>query len=180
MRLFTALDLPADVVSRLEELLRELKPVARLKWSPPKNLHITTKFIGDWPADRLDELRERMPTDVPAPEVSIRATGFFPNDRYPKVFFARVEPSVELLRLATATDAAMGELGVPLEKHPYRPHVTLARIPASIHLHPLRDRLGELAPGLFGAFRAPEYSLFESRAGQYTKLVTFPLEAGSR
>ena len=57
MRLFTGLDLPAEVVGNLEELLQQLRPTARIQWSPPANLHITTKFIGEWPEERLEELK---------------------------------------------------------------------------------------------------------------------------
>ena len=60
-----------------------------------------------------------MPADRAAPEVTVRGTGFFPNDQFPKIFFARVEPSPELLELANATDSALRELGVPIEKHPF-------------------------------------------------------------
>ena len=57
MRLFTALDLPPEVLGRLDHLLRRLKPAARISWSPPENLHVTTKFIGEWPESRLAELK---------------------------------------------------------------------------------------------------------------------------
>jgi len=53
MRLFTGLDLPADVVHNLEQLLQRLRPTARIHWSLAANLHITTKFIGEWPEERL-------------------------------------------------------------------------------------------------------------------------------
>ena len=74
MRLFTALDLPADVVSNLEELLRRLKPRAKIQWTRPENLHITLKFIGEFPDERLDELKQAL-SNVPqhgAIGVSIR------------------------------------------------------------------------------------------------------------
>ena len=57
MRLFTGLDLPAEVVHNLEQLLERLRPTARIHWSLPANLHITTKFIGEWPEERLGELK---------------------------------------------------------------------------------------------------------------------------
>ena len=180
MRLFTALDLPGSVIDHLQELVRQLRPAARLRWSPPENLHITTKFIGDWPEDRLAELRAHLPAGPSVPEIIVSGVGFFPNDRYPKVFYARVAPSPELLQLAKVTDFQLSEFGVPIDKHPYRPHVTLARVPESLHLHALHDRIAELSPGLFGSFEAIEYSLFESKAGRYTRLSTHALEAGPR
>ena len=53
MRLFTALDLEPGVAAKLERLLDRLRPTARIQWSAPANLHITTKFIGEWPDGRL-------------------------------------------------------------------------------------------------------------------------------
>ena len=57
MRLFIGIDLTLEVIANLEGLLERLKPAAQINWSPPRNLHITTKFIGEWPEERLAELR---------------------------------------------------------------------------------------------------------------------------
>jgi 2'-5' RNA ligase len=57
MRLFVGLDLPPATVGSLEALLNRLRPAARIQWSPPVNLHITTKFIGEWPEEKLDQLK---------------------------------------------------------------------------------------------------------------------------
>ena len=60
MRLFTGIDLPLDIVRNLESLLDRLRPTAPVKWSPAANLHITTRFIGEWPAERLPELEDAL------------------------------------------------------------------------------------------------------------------------
>src|ERR1700693_2408083 len=51
MRLFTAIDLPPEVTGRLDGLIAKLRPLARIRWSPAANLHITTKFVGQWPEE---------------------------------------------------------------------------------------------------------------------------------
>ncbi len=81
MRLFTAIDLPPEIRERLDQLIGKLRPLARIGWSPAANLHITTKFIGEWPEDRLAELRRALTgtesrTAIP---VRIGGLGFFPN-----------------------------------------------------------------------------------------------------
>ena len=81
MRLFTGLDLPGEIVDRLEHLQRRLKPAARINWSPLANLHITTRFIGEWPETRLGELTAALgaiASREPIP-VAIRRLGFYPN-----------------------------------------------------------------------------------------------------
>ena len=180
MRLFTGLDMPADVVANLEELLRRLKPTARIAWIPPANLHITTKFIGEWPEGRFSDLMKAL-SDVPSRDpirVSIRQLGFFPNPNSPRIFWCGVEaPGLE--RLAGDTDEALGLLGIGRENRPYSPHLTLARIKERIDFRPLRDAIARLESQQFGGFEARSFFLYQSvrkpSGSVYTKLAEFPL-----
>ena len=180
MRLFVALDLPPEVVRSLENLLAALRPAARIAWSPPANLHITTKFIGWWPDERLPEvaaalagLPRRGPVDV-----AVRGLGFFPNARAPRVFWCGIEaPGLE--ELAAATDRAAAALGIPPETRPFSPHLTLARIKERLDLEPLHRAIAALPSVEFGRCQARSFFLYRSephRAGSvYTKLAEFPL-----
>jgi 2'-5' RNA ligase len=180
MRLFTGLDLPADVVGNLEELLRRLKLAARINWSPPANLHVTTKFIGAWPEERLAELMTALrgvPARAPV-KVRIRRVGFFPNPHSPRVFWCGVEaPGLD--GLAADTDNATAALGVEPEKRAYSPHLTLARIKEQIDLQPLRKTVAALESLEFGDFEARSFFLYQSSlrptGSVYTKLAEFPL-----
>jgi 2'-5' RNA ligase len=180
MRLFTALDLPPEVVANLEELLAKLKPRARIAWSRPANLHVTIKFIGEFPADRLDELKQALAT-VPrggAIPVHIRRVGFFPNPHSPHNFWCGIEaPGLDAL--AAASDEATSALGVPRETRAYSPHLTLARIKERVPLQSLREAIAGLPSLEFGQFEARSFFLYESRmqpgGSVYTKLSEFPL-----
>jgi len=180
MRLFTGLDVPPDVVTNLEELLRRLKPTARIQWSPLSNLHITTKFIGEWPDARLAELLAAL-SDVNGRDpiqVSIRKLGFFPNPSSPRVFWCGIEaPGLE--RLAADTDEALGDVGVAREDRAYSPHLTLARIKERVDFQPLRQAIAGLKSLDFGAAVADRFFLYQSTRGPagsvYTKLAEFPL-----
>ena len=123
MRLFTGLDLPGDVVANLEELLRRLKPTARIQWSPPANLHVTTKFIGEWPEERLGELKAAL-AGLPGRDADSRCgsggVGFFPNPHSPRIFWCGIE-APGLAELAADTDSATAALGIaPREARPFR------------------------------------------------------------
>ena len=86
MRLFTGLDVPYEMRRNLELLLHLLKPKAKIAWSPMDNLHVTTKFIGEWPEERLDELKGAL-SAVPKPgelKIAIRGLGWFPNPHHPR------------------------------------------------------------------------------------------------
>ncbi|MGC9945806.1 MAG: RNA 2',3'-cyclic phosphodiesterase [Bryobacteraceae bacterium] len=181
MRLFTGLDLPLEVVRALDTLLDRLRPAARLKWSPPANLHITTHFIGEWPEDRLQDLRTALGGLPGHPPIAIhvRKLGFFPNPHSPRILSAGVEASPDLAALAAETDRALEPLGLEPEGRPFSPHLTLARIKEPVPLQNLRETIAALPSLDFGSFSADRFFLYRSRPGPagsvYTKLAEFPL-----
>ena len=160
MRLFTAIDIPPDVKAALAALLHRLRPLADLKWVPVEKLHITTKFIGEWPEERLDELKRALASvKAPAPvDIVIRGLG-----RLPQVLDAAVEPNEALSALAAATEQAVGGPG---EDRSYRPHITLARA---------RKRVPRIdfEKSTIGSFQASSFALYLSAGGKYTKLQEF-------
>jgi RNA 2',3'-cyclic 3'-phosphodiesterase len=181
MRLFTAIDLPEKVLNNLIVLLERLKPTARIKWSPPSNLHITTKFIGEWPEERLPDLQKTLATLPPRPpfQVQIRNVAFLPNPHSPRIFFAGIEAPPDLAALARDIDGALEKMEVEPEKRDYTPHLTLARIKEPVPIQKLRQAIAALDSLDFGEFRADRFCLYQSRtqsAGSvYTKLSEFPL-----
>jgi 2'-5' RNA ligase len=179
MRLFSALDLPADVVANLQQLLDKLRPAASIHWSPPENLHITTKFIGEWPEERFGELQTALSQLESRAEirVHIRKVGFFPNPHSPRVFWCGIEaPGLE--QLAAATDQATAALGIASETRPFSPHLTLARIKERVDLQPLRETIAALPSLDFGQFTVNRFFLYRSKlrptGSVYTKLADFP------
>ena len=138
MRLFTAIDIPTDVKDHILALLNRLRPLAKISWSPVENLHITTKFIGEWPDPRLDEIKRALSAVSPAAafDIEVRGLGWFPNPRHPRVFWVGVDGGQPLRALAHATEQAVAALGVPVEQRPYSPHLTLARIKDRVALEP--------------------------------------------
>jgi len=181
MRLFVALDLPPEILRSLEALLQTLRPTARIAWSPPANLHITTKFIGWWPDERVDEVKAALaglPRRAPI-AIAIRGLGFFPNPRSPRVFWCGIEgPGLE--ELAADTDRAMAALGIESEKRAFSPHLTLARIKERVNLQPLHAAIAALPGTDFGQYQGRSFFLYRSElrpsGSIYTKLAEFPLE----
>jgi 2'-5' RNA ligase len=180
MRLFTGLDLPAEVVHNLEQLLQRLRPTARIHWSLASNLHITTKFIGEWPEERLGELKAALAAleSQPPIAVHVRKVGFFPNPHAPRVFWCGIEaPGLETL--AEHTDGATAALGIARETRAFSPHLTLARIKERLDLQALRQAVAALPSLDFGEFQAASFFLYQSTlkpsGSVYTTLAEFPL-----
>jgi len=177
LRLFTAIDIPGDIKGALEALLKPLRPLAKLHWIPVERLHVTTKFIGEWPEDRLDELKHALrAVTAPRPiEVSIRRIGWLPNPRSARLLYAGVEASETLTSLATETERIAVAAGVTPEPKIYRPHVTLARTRKTVPLGALKRALAEIELSDIGHYAASSFSLYLSADGKYTKLQEFPL-----
>jgi RNA 2',3'-cyclic 3'-phosphodiesterase len=179
VRLFTAIDLPPEVIHHLEKLIEKLQPTARINWSPPANLHVTTKFIGWWPDERLEELKGALARIGPRSPiaVSIANLGFFPNAKSPRVFWCGVDaPGLEAL--AAATEDAMASLGIARENRLFSPHLTLARIKERLNLKPLNEAIARLASLDFGRFTIDCFYLYQSKlhpgGSVYTKVQEFP------
>ena len=167
MRLFTAIDLSAEMLLRLERLLSTLRPEALIKWSPLDNLHITTKFIGEWPEQRLEELHAALAGLTPREpfDLEVRDLGWFPNERSPRVLWAGVKASAPLKQLIVETEERLLALGIPKEEKPNNPHLTLARIKNPVPLRNLRKKVEELQPAELGTYSVRHFCLFRSDPG---------------
>ncbi len=179
MRLFTGIDLPEVVLEPLERLLARLRPTAHLKWSPIDNLHITTKFIGGWPEDKLDALKTALGAVAKRPPIGITigSLGWFPNPHKPHVFWAGVHGGSALSGLARDIEQALDPLGIAAETKAYTPHLTLARISQPAPLSGIQQAVAKLESMEFGRFEAQRFYLYLSHPGAagsvYTKLSEF-------
>src|SRR5919202_2298240 len=106
MRLFTGIPIPAEIRTTLARLIAHLRPAAQLKWTPVYNLHVTTKFIGEWPEERRTELIDALrPLQKRAPiPLEVRGLGWFPNPHVPRVFWAAIHAPPELAYLGRETE----------------------------------------------------------------------------
>jgi 2'-5' RNA ligase len=178
MRLFTGISIASATLENLAELLAELHPLAPVKWSPVENLHITTRFIGEWPETRLAELEQTLGRIEPVGAIDIRiaALDYYPNAGRPRVLFAGVSAGVPLIRLAESIDEALGAVGIKREDRAYSPHLTLARI-RNENIHKLRERITNMPNIEFGSFEVTEFHLYLSKTSPhrsfYSKLRTY-------
>jgi 2'-5' RNA ligase len=177
MRIFTGIAIPQAITDRLETVVASLRPTAAIRWSPLANLHITTKFIGAWAEDRLEELKQALSVVRLPANLKINVTGFdfFPNPRHPKVFFAGVRaPGLETLH--TAIENALEPLGCARDDRAFSPHLTLARIGRD-DVSGLCRRVTDLKQVDFGSFTAAGFHLYLSqptpRGSVYTSLASF-------
>ncbi|BAT58425.1 2'-5'-RNA ligase [Variibacter gotjawalensis] len=173
-RLFTGLEIPADVSSSLSALRGGL-PGGR--WIDPENYHITLRFIGDiddWTAREVSYMLGK----VRRREIEIQFDGLTSfGGKKPRAVVATVRPNAALMELQAEQERLMQRIGLPPEPRKFTPHVTLAR---------LRDASSwQVADYLAGRgfyrsqpFRANGFVLFSSResrgGGPYIVEAEYP------
>jgi len=185
VRLFVALEISAAVRDNLAALINDLRAAdasssqSKARWVRPENLHVTLKFIGNVDAGKLGPIRDALAEvcSGSAVELHFRRLGFFPNEKRPRVLWAGIEASPNLAPLAAAIDARLEKLGIPRETREFSPHLTLARFDPPGISETLRAAAQENRAREFGAVRAGEFHLFESKTrptgAEYTRLSSF-------
>jgi RNA 2',3'-cyclic 3'-phosphodiesterase len=193
MRLFVALDIDPEIRRRIAQFMDQVcgfAPDAR--WVSAESLHLTLKFIGQWPADRLEELNRALSGVRGRPEeITFCGTGFFPTARSSRVFWIGIQAGPQLASLTEAVDAITSTLGIEKEQRRFTPHLTLARTGsgrpqrmssdrANFSFKRLQEKLAEMSTPAFGTMSPREFFLYESKLSPkgavYTKLQSFPLE----
>jgi 2'-5' RNA ligase len=184
MRLFVALEIPSAVREDLAALLQYLRAASpRTRWVRSENLHVTLKFMGEVPETKLAATRSALAgvhSDQPV-TVDFHGLGFFPNEKRPRVFWAGIEASPNLKTLAADIERVVEKLGIPCERRPFSPHLTLARFEPPGLPEKLRSAIRENAAREFGSLRTNQYHLIESKlkpsGAEYTTLESFPFVA---
>jgi len=124
-RLFTALEIPGDLVPKLKMLHGRL---AGARWIDAENYHLTLRFVGDIEEPDADDLVEALSWIAVEPfSLKLSGVGSF-GGRKPRALWVGVEECEPLRRLQRANERAARQAGLPPETRNFSPHVTLARL----------------------------------------------------
>ena len=189
MRIFVALDIPAEVRARITAYMDRARGYApQARWARPEGLHVTLKFVGDVSDAKVQEIKGALAAAKTQPfAVKFSGAGFFPTAKSPRVFWIGVEGGEALSQLAHAVDNITQALGIAKEERAYSPHLTLARAASGSggghQLRPLQYLLEKEALPQFGTMTAQEFWLYRSELGRggakYTKLERYEIAASS-
>jgi len=190
VRTFIAIELDETINTALTDLQEQLKvkvPQGSVRWVRSEGIHLTLKFLGDVPADRIGEIERALAqacAGFPAFSVSVEGLGCFPDPRRPCVVWVGVrEESGTLRRLQKAIEDGMEKLGFAPEGRKFDAHLTLGRTQRRASSGDVR-RLGQLVSetdiGSLGQMEARSVSLIKSdlrpTGAVYTRLAAVELE----
>jgi 2'-5' RNA ligase len=186
IRLFVAIELPGEVREALSHLQHDLqrRGLENLRWVRPEGIHLTLKFLGPTPADRLPQIEEVLATaadGVSQHELVLGEPGTFGGHR-PRVVWVDVRGDLVIVRdLQHRAETALNDLGYDREARGWSPHLTLARVRPET----AREVAGALPAALEGVHVPPsaipvrEVSLMRSTlrpsGAVYERLAAFPL-----
>ncbi|MGN6557339.1 MAG: RNA 2',3'-cyclic phosphodiesterase [Solirubrobacterales bacterium] len=128
-RLFVALDLPDEVREGLVAWGREALADPALRPVAPESLHVTLAFLGYQPEKEIERIAEVVGQSVgPAPWVELRDAEQRPPRGRARLYALPVlSPGAEALQ--AGLEQRLVEKGFyKLEKRPFWPHVTVARV----------------------------------------------------
>ncbi len=184
VRCFLAINLSPETKDFLSETIEHFRPLfrKRVRWVKPENCHLTLKFLGEIQEEKLASI-EKKARDVAknfSPfELSLSATGVFPNPKFPRVLWLGLKGDLPVLKSLQANiEDSLSTIGFEPEKRPFSPHVTIGRVKArGANPIELKDFL-TLSPPLL---RTPvkDFALYQSilhpSGPEYRELISFPL-----
>lgn len=189
LRLFVACELPPEMraaLAALQDTLRLAGGEPPVRWVRPDGIHLTLKFLGAVPAERVAAICAALAPIVDGMRpltLSLGSLGTFGGRRGVRVLWVSVEGDVpRVAELQRRVEAALAPLGFPTEDRAFSPHLTLARVPENVGADE-RQRLWDLTKGAAAPEAAPvtirEVSLMRSILGPggavYQRLAAFPL-----
>ena len=134
VRSFIAIKLPDELKRGLTQLQAQLKlgKQPSVKWVDPYSIHLTLKFLGSVPVDRIGDITgamEKAAQGISPFHLEVKDLGVFPNLRRVQVVWVGISGEVDkLVQLQQRIESNLAPMGFAPESRPFTPHLTLARV----------------------------------------------------
>jgi 2'-5' RNA ligase len=145
IRTFIAVDFPLEIKEKITEITAffqtKLLP-AQIKWVDPEHMHLTLKFMGETPLDKLVQIKQsihQVVSGFPSFKIEIKALGMYPNIKRPRVIWLGINDENNLILLHNQLDQALKDEGIKPEKRPFYPHLTIGRVRRSADQESIRQ-----------------------------------------
>ncbi|HEY7414402.1 MAG TPA: RNA 2',3'-cyclic phosphodiesterase [Ktedonobacteraceae bacterium] len=188
-RTFVALEMNEAVQRHLESVIRQVTQVLPgLRWVDPFGIHITLAFLGELTDDELGGVKHAAQAAAQRGtefSYSLSRIGMFGLSRQPRVIWMGIEePTGALKSLQRHLTQELVRRNFQMDRRPFSPHLTLARIKTPLSPEELQQLqllldgpqqgllTSELYPVRHIAVMKSELSLSGAR---YTPLQTYAL-----
>ncbi|MDY0405296.1 RNA 2',3'-cyclic phosphodiesterase [Virgibacillus sp. 179-BFC.A HS] len=181
---FLAVPLPDFVKAELSRWQQTAQTqLAYKQWTHPQDFHITVKFLGGVANEKLNHLQDVLhEVEARQPfEVQVKGLHTFGNPAQPRVLWAGVEKSKEILTLNTDIEKIGAAAGFSPENRSYQPHITIGKKwegPKSASLVQKWLSAYEDKTLHFLAEQLVIYKIYPGQAPKYKVHAAFPFRGG--
>jgi RNA 2',3'-cyclic 3'-phosphodiesterase len=188
VRLFVAVDPPADAAAHLAEFVgrlevaRPAEPGRSTRLAEPSRWHVTLAFIGEVEPDRPDAAATALVRAGAAATDSIRIRvaggGRFGRRRFTILWAGLTGDIDDLVTLSGSVRRELRRARVPFDHKPFKPHLTLARPGDRLSEERMRSDLAALDTYVGPEWTVDAVRLYSSELGprpRYECLATVPL-----
>jgi 2'-5' RNA ligase len=129
----TFVALPVRVSEKVWRVVEEMKGSLvneRISWIDPGLYHITLRFIGDTPFDRVRQIGEALGKQISSRQFRLSMTkpGSFGPRKRPRVLWIGFEQSPFITSLFEQTEGVLLGCGLTRSEQPFNAHLTLGRV----------------------------------------------------
>lgn len=163
-RLFTAIDLSDRVREDVSDVIDALSgEVDGVRWVRRENLHVTLRFLGEFPLREVDGFvvwMRKAAAHLPLC-LTVGGVGGFPSSGSARVLWVGAKDATERIeKVYNVLDKGASRFGLQRESRKYRPHITIGRAK-----HPVRvpESLRERFEGRAADLEVSEIVLYSSR-----------------
>jgi 2'-5' RNA ligase len=136
-RTFIALEMNENLQSYLDGVIRQVAQILPgIRWVDAHGIHLTLAFLGELTDEQLAlamEAAAEVAQQSKSFEYYLARLGIFGSPAQPRVIWIGIdEPTGALTRLHRTLNQALEKRGFEIDKRPFSPHFTLARVKAPL------------------------------------------------
>lgn len=130
IRLFVALNISEDAKDKLIEKRDSEMPNLNFNWETREKLHLTLKFIGDFPSDKIELIKSELLflENYPSLKSEFVNFGFFFRRSKPVILWAGMKIAEPISEIVKEINCRLEKYSVQKENRAFKPHLTLLRI----------------------------------------------------
>jgi len=165
-RLFVAVKLtPDENFLKTYVALRHALQLEKISWVQPENFHLTLKFLGKTPEEKLPAIRtalQQATEQTEAFSMKMTGTGIFGSSYKPRVIWFGVDNDTAIYQLGETVLNNLDKADFPRDRQNFVPHLTIGRINKIEHKKMFQEAIAAHRYDFLQEFPVDKIILYES------------------
>jgi 2'-5' RNA ligase len=166
-RLFIAIDIIPDIVfwDIYVQIRYNSTKLDEINWVKPDLIHVTLKFLGETPEEKITSILEGMKmavSNIPSFRLQVGKVGVFGSRYQPRVLWFGINKSQAIEQLHRQLQKEMRKLDFKYDFGNFVPHITIARINRIDNKQKFWETIEEVQTDFIQEIKVKEIILYES------------------